>query len=41
MWRVGVNDLEEFIAEAYRKTAEKLDAGEIPDATEMGQDSRG
>ncbi|WP_311380284.1 hypothetical protein [Arthrobacter sp. ISL-72] len=29
MWRIGVNDLEDYIAEAYRRTAEHIAAGEI------------
>ncbi|MUU73532.1 helix-turn-helix domain-containing protein [Pseudarthrobacter sp. GA104] len=31
MWRIGVKDLEDYIAEAYRRTAERIDAGEIVD----------
>ncbi len=29
MWRIGVKDLEDFIEEAYRKTAERVAAGEL------------
>jgi excisionase family DNA binding protein len=36
-WRVGVNDVEDFIAEAYRKTAERVAAGELND-TDQGSD---
>lgn len=31
MWRIGVNDLEDYIAEAYRRTADRIAAGEIRD----------
>lgn len=31
MWRIGRQDLEEFIADAYRRTAERIVAGEISD----------
>lgn len=31
MWRIGVEDLEDYIAEAYRRTAERIAAGEIVD----------
>ena len=29
MWRIGRQDLEDYIAEAYRRTAERIAAGEI------------
>lgn len=32
MWRIGVKDLEDFIAEAYRKTAERIAAGDLKTA---------
>lgn len=35
MWRIGVNDLEGYIAEAYRRTAERIEAGEIVDDGEL------
>jgi hypothetical protein len=28
MWRIGRQDLEDYIAEAYRRTAERMDEGE-------------
>ncbi|GKV72028.1 helix-turn-helix domain-containing protein [Pseudarthrobacter sp. NCCP-2145] len=31
MWRIGRQDLEDFIADAYRRTAERIAAGEIND----------
>nr|WP_309816717.1 helix-turn-helix domain-containing protein [Pseudarthrobacter sulfonivorans] len=31
MWRIGISDLEDYIAEAYRRTAERIEAGEIMD----------
>ncbi|MDQ0664730.1 excisionase family DNA binding protein [Arthrobacter ulcerisalmonis] len=31
MWRVGRQDVEDCIAEAYRRTAERIAAGEIED----------
>ncbi|QDG89072.1 helix-turn-helix domain-containing protein [Pseudarthrobacter sp. NIBRBAC000502770] len=32
MWRIGRQDLEDYIAEAYRRTAERIAAGELEDA---------
>jgi prophage regulatory protein len=37
-WRIGVNDVEEYIAEAYRKTAEHITAGELKDAAPESDD---
>jgi excisionase family DNA binding protein len=35
LWRVGRQDVEDYIAEAYRRTAERIAAGELDDdATE-------
>jgi excisionase family DNA binding protein len=31
MWRIGRHDLEDFITDAYRRTAERIAAGEISD----------
>ncbi|MGX5716807.1 helix-turn-helix domain-containing protein [Arthrobacter sp. MAHUQ-56] len=31
MWRIGRQDLEDFITDAYRRTAERVAAGEISD----------
>ncbi|MFD0047022.1 helix-turn-helix domain-containing protein [Pseudarthrobacter scleromae] len=36
MWRIGRQDLEDYIAEAYRRTAERIAAGELEDGTETG-----
>lgn len=33
-WRIGVNDVEDFIAEAYRKTAERIAAGDLRDSVQ-------
>lgn len=38
MWRIGVNDLEEYIAEAYRRTEERTASGEIVDDAEPEAD---
>lgn len=34
MWRIGINDLEDYIAEAYRRTRERIASGEIMDNAE-------
>ena len=34
VWRIGVNDIEDYIAEAYRRTAERIAAGELVDEGE-------
>lgn len=39
MWRIGVNDLEDYIAEAYRRTGERITAGEIIDDGELDADA--
>lgn len=31
MWRIGRQDLEDYIEEAYRRTAERIAAGEMDD----------
>lgn len=31
VWRIGANDIEDYIAEAYRRTAERIAAGELQD----------
>jgi excisionase family DNA binding protein len=36
MWRIGRQDVEDYIAEAYRRTAERIDAGELEDGAETG-----
>lgn len=30
-WRIGIQDLEDYIADAYRRTAERIAAGELGD----------
>lgn len=34
IWRIGARDLEEYISNAYIKTAERIAAGEIQEDTE-------
>lgn len=29
MWRIGTADIEDFVAEAYRRTAERIAAGDL------------
>lgn len=36
LWRIATVDLESFIAEAYRVTAEKINAGAFPDEEPAG-----
>lgn len=31
LWRIGVSDVEDYISQAYRRTAEKIAAGELSD----------
>lgn len=31
MWRIAASDVEDYIAEAYRRTAERVAAGELPE----------
>lgn len=31
VWRIGANDIEDYIAKAYRRTAERIAAGELQD----------
>lgn len=38
VWRIGVSDVEDFIAEAYRRTAERIAAGELKDDGESSPD---
>ncbi|MGO4591023.1 helix-turn-helix domain-containing protein [Paenarthrobacter sp. 2TAF44] len=33
IWRVGLNDVEAYVEEAYRKTAERIASGELDDIT--------
>lgn len=32
MWRIGRQDVEDYVAEAYRRTAERIAAGELETA---------
>jgi excisionase family DNA binding protein len=36
-WRVGRQDLEDYIADAYRRTAERIAAGELGDDVSEGE----
>ena len=36
MWRIGRQDVEDCIAEAYRRTAERIAAGDFEDGAETG-----
>ena len=31
VWRIAASDVEDYIAEAYRRTAERVAAGELPE----------
>lgn len=39
MWRIGVNDLEDYIAGAYRRTKERVASGEFVDDAEPDADA--
>ncbi|MET3142551.1 UNVERIFIED_ORG: excisionase family DNA binding protein [Arthrobacter sp. UYEF2] len=34
IWRIGASDIEDFITEAYRRTADRIAAGELNDEGE-------
>ena len=36
LWRIGLQDMEDYIAEAYRRTAERIAAGDPLDDAESG-----
>lgn len=36
LWRIGRQDLEDYIEQAYRRTAERVAAGDLEDGTETG-----
>ncbi|WP_421094109.1 helix-turn-helix domain-containing protein [Pseudarthrobacter sp. CC4] len=36
LWRIGASDIEDYIAEAYRRTAERIAAGDLEDGAEAG-----
>lgn len=36
LWRIGLQDLEDYIAEAYRRTAAHIAAGDLLDDAESG-----
>ncbi|WP_285320692.1 helix-turn-helix domain-containing protein [Pseudarthrobacter sp. lyk4-40-TYG-27] len=39
LWRIGRQDVEDYIAAAYRRTAERIAAGELVDAGPDGEES--
>lgn len=41
MWRVGHQDVEDYIADAYRRTAERIAAGDLEDEGEPDSESLG
>jgi len=41
MWRVGRQDVEDYIADAYRRTAERIAAGDLEDEGESDSESLG
>jgi len=36
LWRIGRQDVEDYIDQAYQRTAERIAAGEIEEGTETG-----
>ena len=36
LWRIGIQDLEDYIADAYRHTSERIAAGELADDVSDG-----
>jgi excisionase family DNA binding protein len=36
LWRIGASDVEDFIGEAYRRSAERIAAGELDDGDAEG-----
>lgn len=36
VWRIGASDIEDYITEAYRRTAERLAAGDLEDRAAAG-----
>jgi excisionase family DNA binding protein len=30
LWRIGIDDLESYISDSYRKTSERISSGELP-----------
>jgi excisionase family DNA binding protein len=37
LWRIGIQDLEDYIADAYRRTAERIAAGELAEDVPEGE----
>ncbi|MEW1813032.1 helix-turn-helix domain-containing protein [Pseudarthrobacter phenanthrenivorans] len=38
MWRIGRQDLEDYITDAYRRTAERIATGDLSDDRDASQD---
>lgn len=38
IWRIGATDIEDFVTEAYRRTADRIAAGELKDEGEAGDE---
>ena len=38
LWRIGASDIEDYIAEAYRRTAERIAAGDLEDGEAGNQE---
>lgn len=36
LWRIGIQDLEDYIADAYRRTGERIAAGDLADDVSDG-----
>jgi excisionase family DNA binding protein len=36
LWRIGRQDVEDYIEQVYRRTAERIATGELEDGTETG-----
>lgn len=36
-WRIGVNDLEDYISQAYAVTAERIAAGDLPEEESVAE----
>lgn len=38
IWRIGLQDVEDYIEEAYRRTAERVAAGELDDGGQAAEE---
>jgi excisionase family DNA binding protein len=39
LWRIGRQDLEDYISEAYRRAAERIAAGELDDGAQEAEEA--